>query len=49
VRGVRREALEIFPEGLYQADRGRAEGTFGGLETKRLLYSRSKGVRGGDM
>ncbi|MEM2387883.1 MAG: hypothetical protein QXW78_02010 [Candidatus Thermoplasmatota archaeon] len=41
-RGIRRKALEIFSEELYKANRGIIEGIFGGLGTKRLLFSRFK-------
>jgi len=41
-RGIRRKALEIFSKDLYKANRGIVEGIFGGLETKRLLFSRFK-------
>ena len=36
------KALEIFGETLYKKFRGVIEGIFGGLETRRLLFTRYK-------
>jgi len=41
-RKYRMKALEIFDEVLYKKFRGAIEGIFGGLETRRLLFTRYK-------
>ena len=38
----RKKALEIFDKELYKRFRGIIEGIFGGLETRRLLFTRYK-------
>ena len=41
-RRYRKKALELFDDKLYRKFRGVIEGIFGGLETKRLLFTRYK-------
>jgi len=41
-RKYRRKALEVFDEELYKKFRGVIEGIFGGLTTRRLLFTRYK-------
>jgi len=41
-RKYRKKALEIFDKELYRKFRGIIEGIFGGLETRRLLFTRYK-------